>query len=224
MRLPSAIHDLSQPLFSNCPQYPDANPRPAQVRLLYTIATNGVTKEIVEASTHTGTHCDAPLHFFEDGPSIDEVPLSAFVAPAVVVDLRALKRGEAITRERLAPYADRIVEGDAVLLNTGGGEMRSNTRGFLTDYSYLSGDGAAYLVELGVSGAGIDAVSMGAYGDAALGAAPHRALLSKGKFIVEDLNFPEAVMDGKRRLFVALPIKLQGCGGAWTRASLWEFD
>ena len=224
MKLPSVIHDLSQPVFSNCPQYPDVNPRPAQVRLLYAVATHGVTKEIVEMSTHTGTHCDAPLHFFEDGASVDRLALAAFVAPAVVLDLRGLRSGEAITREHLIAHADRISRGDAVLLNTGGGAMRSNTRRFLTDYSYLSGEGASYLVERDIAGAGIDAVSIGAYDDAAKGAAPHRALLGSGKFIVEDLYFPDAVMDGRRRLFVALPVKLQGCGGAWTRATLWEFE
>jgi kynurenine formamidase len=31
-------------------------------------------------------------------------------------------------------------------------------------------------------------------------------------------------MDGRERLFVAAPVKLQGCSGAWTRAMLWEFD
>ncbi len=44
------------------------------------------------------------------------------------------------------------------------------------------------------------------------------------KFIVEELYFPDEVMDGRKRLFCAAPIKLRGCGGAWTRAMLWEFD
>ncbi|MGC2242920.1 MAG: cyclase family protein, partial [Candidatus Aquilonibacter sp.] len=70
---PKRIYDLSQPVFANCPQYPDKNPRPAQIRLLYMLAVQGVNKEIVEISTHTGTHCDAPYHFFEDGKTIDEM-------------------------------------------------------------------------------------------------------------------------------------------------------
>jgi len=36
------------------------------------------------------------------------------------------------------------------------------------------------------------------------------------------LFFPEAVMDGRERLFVAMPIKMQGCSVAWARAMLWE--
>jgi len=72
MKAPSTVYDLSQPVFADCPQYPDANPRPAQIRLFYMQAVQGVNKEIVEISTHTGTHCDAPYHFFPDGKTIDE--------------------------------------------------------------------------------------------------------------------------------------------------------
>jgi len=61
--LPTKIYDLSQPVFNNCPQYPDTNPRPAQIRLFYMLAVQGVNKEIVTMSTHTGTHCDARFTF-----------------------------------------------------------------------------------------------------------------------------------------------------------------
>ncbi|MGH7757664.1 MAG: cyclase family protein, partial [Vulcanimicrobiaceae bacterium] len=77
--LPTKIYDLSQPVYSNCPQYPDENPRPVQVRLFYMLGVQGVNKEVVEMSTHTGTHCDAPYHFFEDGATIDQVPLETYV-------------------------------------------------------------------------------------------------------------------------------------------------
>ncbi len=88
MILPKRIYDLSQPVFNNWPQYPERNPRPAEIRLLYSIAMQGVNKEIVQISTHTGTHCDAPFHFFEDGMTIDQVPLETYVGPATILDLR----------------------------------------------------------------------------------------------------------------------------------------
>ena len=220
---PTRIFDLSQPLFANCPQYPDDNPRPVEVRGFYLLAVHGVNKEIVQTSTHTGTHCDAPLHFFDDGKPIDEIPLETYVGPATIVDLRHKPRRTAITPEDLGPHENRIAPGDVVLLNTGNGHHRANTRRFLTEYVYLSGEGAQMLVELGVKGVGIDAVSIGGYGDPDKAEPPHRALLGNGKFIVEELYFPDEVMDERKRLFVAAPVKLQGCGGAWTRARLWEF-
>ncbi|HVA29401.1 MAG TPA: cyclase family protein [Candidatus Baltobacteraceae bacterium] len=223
MNVPKRIYDLSQPVFTSCPQYPDENPRPAQIRLFYMLAVQGVNKEIVEISTHTGTHCDAPFHFFEDGDTIDRIPLDAYVGPATILDLRGKEPGSAIVRADVERFAERIAEGDFALLNTGWGHKRANTKEFLTQYVYLGGDAAEYLVGRGVRGVGIDAVSLGGYKDPGKSGPTHRAMLGSGKVIVEELSFPDEVMDGKKRLFVAAPIKLQGCGGAWTRAMLWEF-
>jgi kynurenine formamidase len=187
------------------------------------LAVQGVNKEIVEITTHTGTHVDAPFHFFEDGRTIDEVPLESYVGPAVVLDLREKEAGSAIERQDLERSAGELAAGDIALLNTGGGYRRANTKAFLTEYVYLSGGGAQYLIDRGVKGVGIDAVSMGGYNDPNKSDPPHRILLGSGAFIVEELYFPEEVMDGRKRLFVAAPVKLRGCSGAWTRAALWEF-
>ncbi len=222
MNAPTRIYDLSQPIFSNCPQYPDKNPRPVQIRLLYMIGVEGVNKEIVELSSHTGTHCDAPYHFFDDGPTIDQIPLETYVGPAVIFDLRAKPAGSAIGIADLEPWLPRVAPGAIVLLNTGRGERRANTAEFLTHYVYLDGPAAEALVARGVKGVGIDAVSIGGYDDPAKAGPAHRALLGSGCFITEDLFIPNAVMDERERLFVAAPVKLQGCGGAWARAMLWE--
>jgi kynurenine formamidase len=221
--IPRRIYDLSQPVFTNCPQYPDANPRPAQIKSFYMLAVQGVNKEIVEMSTHTGTHCDAPYHFFEDGKTIDRIPLEGYVGPAAILDLRGKKPGSAIERIEVERFAARIADGDIVLLNTGWGHKRANTKEFLTEYVYLGGEAAQYLVDRGVKGVGIDAVSLGGYNDPSKAVPAHKTMLGNGKFIVEELYFPEDVMDERKRLFVAAPVKLQGTGGAWTRAMLWEF-
>ena len=221
--IPKRIYDLSQPVFTNCPQYPDHNPRPAEIRLFYMLAVQGVNKEIVRISTHTGTHCDAPYHFFEDGLTIDQVPLENYIGPAAILDLRYKPPGSAIERVDIERFSDRIEAGDIALLNTGGGHRRANSKAFLTEYVYLDGDAAAFLVDRGVKGVGIDAVSMGGYDDPAHSGPPHRILLGSGKFIVEELYFPDEVMEGPKRLFVTAPVKLQGCSGGWTRAALWEF-
>jgi kynurenine formamidase len=223
MNLPARIHDLSQPVFTNCPQYPDENPRPAQIQLFYMLAVQGVNKEIVEMSTHTGTHCDAPYHFFEDGETIDRIPLDTYVGPATILDLRGKKPGSAIVRAEVERFAECIAEGDFVLLNTGWGHKRANTKEFLTEYVYLGGEAAQYLVDRGIKGVGIDAVSLGGYKDPSKSGPAHKAMLGNGKVIVEELYFPDEVMDGKKRLFVAAPVRLRGASGAWARAMLWEF-
>ena len=43
----------------------------------------------VETSLHIATHCDAPFHYDDNGPKLDEVPPETFVGPAWVADVRA---------------------------------------------------------------------------------------------------------------------------------------
>ena len=221
--VPSKIFDLSQPVFANCPQYEDRYPRPVVVSTLSTVALQGVNKEEVHLTTHTGTHCDAPYHFFDAAPPIDQVALETFVAPAVIVDLRSKKPGSYVSSLDLRPIETHVQPGDVVLLNTGWGHKRALTKEFLSEWPYLSGEAAEFLLSLNVKGVGIDAVSLGGYDDPRKAGPAHMTLLGAGRFIVEELCFPDEVMDGRRRLFCAAPVKLRGCSGAWTRAMLWEF-
>lgn len=40
------------------------------------------------ASEHGGTHADAPLHFAKNGRTIDQIPLTEWIGPAVKIDVR----------------------------------------------------------------------------------------------------------------------------------------
>ncbi len=40
------------------------------------------------ASEHGGTHADAPLHFAENGRTIDQIPLAEWIGPAIKIDAR----------------------------------------------------------------------------------------------------------------------------------------
>jgi arylformamidase len=89
--------------------------------------------------------------------------------------------------------------------------------------AYLGGDGAELLVQLGVSGVGIDALSIGGWGGTEKGEPAQVTLLDAGKIIIEELNIPAELAD--RRLYLtAFPVLLQGCGGAWARAVAWELN
>lgn len=52
-------------------------------------ASDGYNLYTLTVNEHCGTHIDAPLHFSEDGTSVDELPLSSLVVPLCVIDIRA---------------------------------------------------------------------------------------------------------------------------------------
>ena len=72
------------------------------------------------ARLHHGTHVDAPEHFVEGGTQVQDLPLSTFVGPAVVADVRHRGANEGITPEDLEKsIRDVWQSGDRLLINTG---------------------------------------------------------------------------------------------------------
>ncbi len=214
--------DLSQPVGHGGPAW--AEYEPPVVTRNYRLAAEGFNAETLTLNTHTGTHVDVPFHFDDAGATIDQVPVSAFAAPAVFIDLRdRVKRGEAIGRAQLDPLPDLLAPGDIAVLVTGWGQRRALTEEYLKGWPYLDRTGAEVLVEHGVSGVGIDALSIGGWGGPEKGEPSHHVLLDSGKVIIEELLIPGELL-GRRCFLTAFPVLLQGCGGAWARAVAWELD
>ena len=214
------IYDLSQPIFNNVPQWPKF--RPSTMTIPHLTATESANVERLELMTHTGTHIDAPFHFFSEAETVDQLPLSHFHAPCVALDLRHKEAGSGIVVADLKPLPGKIQDGMIVLLKTGWAEKRALTKVFLTAWPYLSGEGAEYLVSLGIHGVGIEGLSIGGFDDPEKETAAHKVLLGSRKLIIEDICVPEAMLDGRTRHFAAFPVLIQGAGGAWTRAVAWD--
>ena len=219
---PVKFYDLSQPVYHNSPEWPGQGP--TVVNRVATVAVDGVNKECVTLSTHSGTHVDVPFHFIDDGAAVDKVPIETFAGPAIAIDVRGKVQGDCIARKDVEPYAAVIAPGDIVLLNTGWGKIRAHTQCYLSGWPYISADAARWLIAAGIKGVGTDAVSAGIAGDPNATRATHLALLSEGRFIVEDLCIPDELMDGKKRWFCAFPILLRGCGAGWARAVAMDFE
>src|SRR5579863_8766462 len=120
------IYDLSQPIFNNVPQWPKF--RPTSMTVPHLAATEPANVERLELMTHTGTHVDAPYHFFPGAETIDALPLEHFHGPCIALDLRHKEAASGITRADLELYAEKIRTGVIVLLKTGWGNKRGLTK------------------------------------------------------------------------------------------------
>ena len=88
-RVPKLL-DVSVPLAAGMPAYP-GNPE-FELQPVKRIADGGSSNvSRLVMGTHTGTHVDAPRHFFDDGTGVDGLPLDLLLGRARVVDLP--KRG-----------------------------------------------------------------------------------------------------------------------------------
>lgn len=71
---------------------PNLIPRPVQSRLFSVFAMQGLNKAIVELSTHTEAHSDAPCHFFGHVKTTYRISLGTCIRPATSLDLRAVRQ------------------------------------------------------------------------------------------------------------------------------------
>ena len=87
----SKVIDLSQTLEPDIPR-PIGFPNP-ELKFLKRIDEGAVINvERFTLGLHSGTHIDAPIHFFDGEASIDEIPPECIIGSAVVVDLRHMKK------------------------------------------------------------------------------------------------------------------------------------
>lgn len=204
------------PLDATTPFYPgDPEPRMCAAT---TIARDGVNVMRLDLGSHSGTHCDAPFHFLEDGAKVDELPLERFLGPGVVVDCTGLEPRTAIGWDRLEPHSDRLVEGTIVLLHTGWDAQRESDAFFA--HPFLDGEAARRLVGAGVRTVGIDAINLDETptGELDREAFPCHATISEaGGVIVENLVGLGAI-DFADPWISVLPLRVSGADGAPARA------
>ncbi len=160
---------------------------------------------------NTGTYMDTPFHRYPDGADLSTAALDRMVdLDALVVRLPEGVR--AVDRLLLAPYR---VAGRAVLVHTGWDRYWGSAGYGAGGHPFVTGDGAAWLVEQGAALVGIDSVNID---DTTDGRRPaHTTLLGGGVPIVEHLRgLDQLPPDGFR--FSAAPPRIAGMGTFPVRA------
>jgi len=201
------IFDISLEIFEDMPTYRGRKERRPKIERIRTLF-EGANETRLILDTHTGTHMDAPLHMLPSDISIDRIPLSSCMGPAVVLEI--LHR-PVITEEDLRPFEPVLSEGHFVLLKT----ENSFSDPSREDFVYLSEGAAYFLVGKRLKGVGIDA--LGVERDQP-GHPTHRVLLENGLVVVEGLLLRD-IAPGVY-FFIALPLKIRGGDGAPARAML----
>jgi len=206
--------DLTYPFSANVPHV-GMFPAPTITRIAEMPAQPlNVTR--VETVVHVGTHVDAPLHFFLDGPAMEAVPLDRLMGPGVVVRLDQPADGivEPADLDRAEPA---IEPGDIVAIDTGW-TARWGTPEW-DRQPCLSVAAARWLVERSVKLLAVDTPTP----DLPLARRPpgftwpvHRALLGHGTLIAEQLANLGALA-GQRVEFLFAPLPIVGSDGSPAR-------
>jgi arylformamidase len=204
------IFDISIPVVHGGAVYP-GNP---EIRIEpHAEVSKGASSNLSRLSfgSHTGTHVDAPKHFFDGGSPVDRLPLSALIGPAIVVafpdDVRSVTAAHLETQ--------KLAGARRVLIRTRNSGFINDAQ-FHSDYTFVAPDGAEYLASLGVELVGVDYFSVEQFHSGHH--RTHRTLLERGIVIVEGLDL-SAISPGEYQ-FSCLPLRLEGLDGAPARAVL----
>ena len=204
------IYDVSLTISPRLVTWP-GDPRVTLTRLS-SIAEGAVANvSRLDASVHTGTHVDAPLHFIEGAPAVEAMPLDRLIGPCLVVE--ADPPGVELRPEDLPSTSHTRI----LFKTRNSRKWRQPEAEFDTRFVAVGLPLAERLVAEQKVLVGVDYLSVEPYGAPA--AHPvHVALLRAGMVVVEGLELGEVVA-GEYEL-VCLPLKLAGSDGAPARAVL----
>jgi len=223
---PSRIVDLAYPLSEKNPAWP-GDTRAFEAHVHARLEKDGYFSRRVCMLEHFSTHLDAPAHFAEGQASVEAIPSERLFGPAVVIDLRAQAAENADYRLMAADVQaweerhGRIPAGAIVLAQTGWAGRWPDERHYrnqdpagVMHFPGFSVEAARLLIERGVSGLGIDTLSVD-YG-ASKEFEVHRLSQGAGLYHLENLADLSALPERGAFLIVA-PLKLEGGSGGPAR-------
>lgn len=220
------IVDLTHVLTSGLPDFQPGEDG-FHYTTLKTLAKDGYAIGSFCTAEHYGTHIDAPSHFAQGQPSIDEIPADKFILPCVVIDVRKEVESDPdyrLTVDKIKSFErkGKIPKGSAVLLFTGWADKWADTKAYrnaddkgVMHFPGFSDEAADYLVNTSqVATLGIDTLSIdcGASHDYPV----HSHALAKGIFMIENLDNLSQLPARNATLYCG-PLKIKGGSGSPAR-------
>jgi arylformamidase len=204
------LWDISQPLRPELPVWPGDTPFQSSPK--WTLGPGSpVNVAAFTASTHSGAHADAPLHYDPAGASIDAVALDPYLGPCLLVDARAC--GALIEPDfveaNVPPGAERV------LFRT---YQRFPRDAWTSVFTAVHPAAITALAERGVRLIGLDSPSLDPQNSKTMDA--HLAILHTDMRVLEGLVLDEPP-PGEYEL-IALPLRLAGLDASPVRAVLRE--
>ncbi len=224
----ASVVDLTYPLNEKNAYWPVGNYVPFQYEIIATIKKDRVFSGRYSTPEHLGTHIDAPNHFEQNQPSVDQIPFIQLVGPAIVINIAdkvekntdyILSLSDILLWEK---ENGQIPEGAIVLLNTEWGKRWNSFENYKNadktgrmHFPGYSKESASFLVEKRhIKGIGIDTLSgdCGTCSDFQV----HHIINGAGRFIVENVANLDKLPPKGATLILA-PIKIEGGSGGQCR-------
>jgi arylformamidase len=199
--------DISVPLDANLPTYPGNVPFTLEATKRI---ANGASSNVsgLHLSAHSGTHVDAPRHFFDNAAGTEALPLEMLLGRTRVIEVLSRR---AIGPEDLPDLSEDV----RLLIKTHNSRFWGSPE-FHQDYVGVTEAGARHLLDRGIKVLGVDYLSVEEFKKP--GAPAHHVLLGGGAIVIEGLNLRD-VEPGIYDMY-CLPLLIVGGDGAPARVVL----
>ena len=197
---------------------------------------NGWANDAVSMNAHSGTHVDAPWHYYptcgqQPARTIDQVPLEWFYGDGVVLDFRHKERGGLISaadvEAALAKIGYALKHHDIVLIQTGADKYWGQAEYFNAGAG-MTAEATRWLIDHGIRTMGIDAwgwdqpfwamkARFQATGDPAVIWEAHRVGRDLEYCHIEKLANLATLPRPYGFKVACFPVKLAGGSAGWTR-------
>ena len=167
----------------------------------------------IELGVHAGTHIDAPFHVFENGDTVDQIPLGNLIGRVQVVEI---PDGISVINKNCLMNLDFQDGIDRILFKTSNSiYWETDPFSFNKEYVAINSEGAEYLANMDLRLVGVDYFSVSSYDDLKQ---PHLILLERGIILLENIDLRQVVPEIYQ--LICLPLKIIDTDGAPVRAVL----
>jgi len=206
------IIDLSYTMENNMPAWPGEESPEFEKK--YSHDKDGVQVMKFSCLTHSGTHLDAPNHFFKQGKTLDQLPVEQFFGKGILLDCSMFGEKDLIPADQIKMSESKINEADFVLIYTGWDRYWGHEK-YFGHFPVLSPDASKYLTRFNLKGIGLDLSSID--GIDSTDYPNHNQILGSGMIIIENLTNVH-LLKNKPFNFAAFPLKIKEGDGSPVRA------
>lgn len=212
--------------YSNSPTTPLWPGSPVfEAETVVTIENDGFYANVLTFHEHTGTHIDAPAHFFADGAMAGDIAPASLVAPLAVIDVTAQTEADvdyALTVDDILDWESEygpLPEGAIVAMYSGWGARFEDAEAFVNQdangvmhYPGFSPDASAFLVaERVINGIASDTLSQDPGNSTDFGT--HINILGAGLYGIEGIANLDTVPASGAWVTVGAPNHVSASGG-----------
>ncbi|GAU80037.1 cyclase family protein [Fusibacter sp. 3D3] len=211
------IVDLTFPIQNGMRKFDASWHIDTSVEPLGRIETVGRNTSKIIIGSHAGTHMDSPLHFIENGNSVDRLNLETLIGPVSIFDFSDLESNIKVTKQML----ENLNLSDRVIFKFGWSDKWYNGD-YYSNYPFFSAEAVEYMIQNKVKLVGLDTPSPDDSSIKLLSdqdSCIHKLLLRNEIVLIEYLDLSKVdEYDGWN--IIALPMKLKDCDGSPSRVVL----